>query len=62
MSRMAELYQDINYLLDNTYLLCQEIADELKCPVDWVNDVVEQRWKERVGKGETMSPYVTCNS
>lgn len=46
MSRMSDLHQDICFLLDTTRLCCQEIADVLKCPVSWVNEIVEQRWKK----------------
>jgi hypothetical protein len=62
MDAMRTLWEDINYMLDTTNMCCADIAYELECPVDWVNDVVEQRWKERVVKSEPMSPYVTCNS
>jgi hypothetical protein len=49
MSAMKQLWENINYLLDTTHLLCQEIADELDCPVEMVNDIVHQRFMERVG-------------
>jgi hypothetical protein len=62
MAAMKELWEEINYLLDTTRWSCAEIADYCSCPVDWVNDIVEERWKDiRVGS-ETLSPYVTCNS
>jgi len=25
-------------------LSCQEIADQVGCPVDWVNGIVQERW------------------
>jgi predicted XRE-type DNA-binding protein len=46
MSKMAELNMDIHYLLDTTRMTCQEVADTLGCPVDWVNEIVEQRWQD----------------
>ncbi len=62
MGAMKDLYEDINYLLDTTGFSCDEIAAMVKCPVDYVNEIVEQRWMERVGKSESLSPYMTCNS
>ena len=55
MGQMKDLWENINYALDmfkgpHQYKSCQEIADELSCPVEWVNDVVEQRWKEVVSE------------
>jgi uncharacterized protein (DUF111 family) len=54
MGQMKELWENINYALDTyigaEYKSCEEIADELKCPVEWVNEVVEQRWEEAIGK------------
>ena len=46
---MKEIYENINYLLDTTHLLCQEIADELSIPVEYVNQIVHQRFLERIG-------------
>ena len=53
MAAMKELWENINYLLDKyrgpvNWKSCQEIADELGCPVGWVNEIVEERWNERV--------------
>lgn len=62
MGAVKEVWEDIHYLLDTTKFSCEEIANTLKCPVEWVEDVVEQRWMERVGKSETLSPFATCNS
>ena len=62
MAAMKELWEDIHYLLDTTKWSCVEIANKLQCPVDWVNDIVEQRWIEHVGELESMSPYATVNS
>jgi hypothetical protein len=50
MGQMKDLWENINYALDmfngpHQYKSCQEIADELSCPVEWVNEIVEQRWK-----------------
>jgi predicted XRE-type DNA-binding protein len=48
MSYMSNLDYEINELLDTTRMSCEEIATALQCPVQLVNDVVEQRWNERV--------------
>jgi hypothetical protein len=48
MAAMKELWEDVNYLLDTTKFSCEEIANALKCPVDIVNAIVEQRWEERI--------------
>ena len=58
MAAMKQLWEDINYCLDNykgphNYKSCQQIADELSCPVEWVNEIVEQRWTQIVGESET---------
>ena len=47
MSKMKELYNSINELLDTTNLLCDDIAEKVGCPVKMVHDIVEQRWIER---------------
>ena len=64
MAAMKELWEEINYLLDTTRWSCDEIANYCSCPVDWVDEIVEQRWMERVGAkvDEAMSPHMTCNS
>jgi hypothetical protein len=46
---MKELYENINYMLDTTYLLCQEIADALNCDVRFVEEIVHARFMKRVG-------------
>ena len=48
MSYFSNLDYEINELLDTTRMSCEEIAASLQCPVQFVNDVVEQRWNERV--------------
>jgi predicted XRE-type DNA-binding protein len=48
MSAMKNLYMEINELLDTTNLLCEDIAEKVSCPVSFVNDIVEQRWNDRV--------------
>jgi hypothetical protein len=57
MSKMKELCISIEEALDKyrgpqDYKSCEEIADLLECPVSFVNDIVEQRWKETVGEYE----------
>jgi hypothetical protein len=41
---MADIDLSIRDLLDGTMLSCAEIADQIGCPVDWVNDIVLERW------------------
>lgn len=43
MSKMKELYTEINELLDEPMMSCQQIADRVGCPVGIVNSIVEQR-------------------
>ena len=62
MAAMKELWEDIHYLLDTTKFSCEEIANALKCPLYMVEEIVEERWLARVGSGESLSPYQTCNS
>jgi hypothetical protein len=75
MSKMAELdmyVPAIEKLLDTRFdLCCQEIADQLDIPVDYVNYVVELRWEELTKQHEMMSyaaelenfsPFDTINS
>ena len=62
MAAMKELWEDIHYLLDTTRWSIDEIANKLGCPVEMVEGVVEERWKDRVMASETHSPYMTCNS
>jgi len=48
MAAMKDLWEEINYLLDTTKWSCEEISNYCGCPIDWVNEIVEQRWNERV--------------
>jgi len=47
MSCMSNLDYEINELLDTTRMSCEEIAESLHCPIEFVNDVVQYRWEER---------------
>ena len=42
---MKTLEDRILFVLDNTILLCEDIASLLNCPVTEVHKVVEERWK-----------------
>jgi hypothetical protein len=42
---MKTLEDRIHFVLDNTILLCEDIATLLNCPVTEVHKVVEERWK-----------------
>jgi hypothetical protein len=42
---MKTLEDRIHFVLDNTILLCEDIASLLDCPVTEVHKVVEERWK-----------------
>lgn len=48
---MKELYENINWLLDTTKWSITEISNYLCCPVEWVEEIVEQRWHEAVDHG-----------
>ena len=59
MAAMKDLWENIHYALDTykgpaNWKSCEEIADELGCPVEWVNEIVEQRWKETIGEVEVV--------
>lgn len=58
MSKMAELdsyIPAIEKMLDTRFdLSCEEIADSLDVPVDYVNYVVEMRWHETLKQQEMM--------
>ena len=41
---MADIDIVIRNLLDETVMSCAEIADQLDCPIEWVNDIVQERW------------------
>jgi predicted XRE-type DNA-binding protein len=47
MSKMKELYTEINELIDTTNLFCEDIAEKLGCPISIVEDIVKERWKEQ---------------
>ena len=53
MSAMKTLFSDIEELLDQPWMSCQQIADRLNCPVSYVNDIVESR--HRVVFGDLIS-------
>jgi hypothetical protein len=44
MGKMSEMNLEINDLLDSTKLSCEQIANQVGCPVEWVNEVVAERW------------------
>ena len=48
MSKMKTLVAEIEEMLETTHLLCQQIADHLDCPVTLVEQVVQQRWEQRM--------------
>jgi hypothetical protein len=54
---MAEIDMMIRELLDTTMLSCQEIADQVDCPVDWVNGIVEKRWESLLANQEFQDGY-----
>jgi hypothetical protein len=57
MSKMADIDLSIRDLLDGTMLSCQEIADQIGCPVDWVNDIVQERWDTLLANQEFQDGY-----
>lgn len=59
MSRMSDIDLSIRDLLDTTMLSCQEIADEVGCPVDFVNVIVQERWDALLANQEFQDGYET---
>lgn len=57
MSKMADIDLSIRDLLDTTMLSCQEIADEVGCPVDFVNVIVQERWDAILDNQEFQDGY-----
>ena len=43
---MSELEIEINEILDTTVMLCEEIAEQVGCPVELVEKIVEKRWND----------------
>ena len=43
---MSEIEIEINELLDTTVMLCEEVAERVGCPVEWVEKIVEKRWND----------------
>ena len=43
---MSDIEIEINELLDTTVMLCEDIAAQVGCPVEWVEVIVEKRWND----------------
>jgi hypothetical protein len=43
---MSEIEIEINELLDTTVMLCEDIAAQVGCPVEFVEVIVEKRWND----------------
>jgi hypothetical protein len=43
---MSEIEIQINEILDTSVMLCEEIAEQVGCPVEWVEKIVEKRWND----------------
>ena len=43
---MSEIEIQINEILDTTVMLCEEIAEQVGCPVECVEKIVEKRWND----------------
>ena len=43
---MSEIEIQINEILDTTVMLCEEIAEQVGCPVELVEKIVEKRWND----------------
>jgi len=54
---MKTLEERIHFVLDNTILLCEDIASLLNCPVTEVHKVVEQRWKNITENADFVKGY-----
>jgi hypothetical protein len=46
MSKMADMHTEINDMLSNTQFMIDEIAFFLDVPVNWVEEVVLERWEK----------------
>ena len=45
MAAVKDLWEEINHYLDNTRFMIDEIANAVGCPIEMVEDIVEQRWE-----------------
>jgi hypothetical protein len=43
---MSEIEIQINEILDTTVMLCEEVAEQVGCPVEFVEKIVEKRWND----------------
>jgi hypothetical protein len=43
---MSEIEIQINQILDTTVILCEEIAEQVGCPIEFVEKIVEKRWND----------------
>ncbi len=43
---MSDIEIQINKLLDTTVMLCEDIAEQVDCPVELVEKIVERRWND----------------
>ena len=43
---MSDIEIEINELLDTTFMLFEEVAAQVGCPVEWVEKIVEKRWND----------------
>ena len=41
---MSDIEIQINELLDTTVMLCGEIAEQVGCPVEFVEGIMQRRW------------------
>ena len=48
MGKIKEKLIEIEEALDSTTLLCNDIAAMLDVPIEWVYEVVENRWRNSV--------------
>jgi len=54
---MSDIDIEIRNLLDETMLSCEEIANQIGCPVDWVNLIVQERWDMLLANQEFQDGY-----
>ena len=52
MGKMSDINLEIHTLLDETAMSCEEIANQIGCPIDWVNNIVQERWDAWVDSPE----------
>lgn len=54
---MSDIEIEINELLDTTMMMCDEIAEQIGCSVEWVEKIVELRWNDLLSNDDFINGY-----